>query len=77
MKVPHHGSEDPGLPELLHRLRPEVAAIEVGAHNSYGHPDPSTLEALEAAVPRVFRTDRDGTIRLTLDRGRLSVHRSR
>ena len=42
MKVPHHGSADPGLPEVLERLRPEVAAIEVG-ENDYGHPAPSTL----------------------------------
>jgi competence protein ComEC len=64
MKVSHHGSADPGLPELLDRLRPEVAAIEVG-ENSYGHPHPATLAALEAAVPRVYRTDRDGTVTLT------------
>ena len=48
MKVPHHGSADPGLPEVLKRLRPEVAAIEVG-ENDYGHPAPSTLAALRAA----------------------------
>jgi competence protein ComEC len=77
MKVPHHGSDDPGLPELLRRLRPRVATIEVGAHNSYGHPTPSTLEALKAAVPRVYRTDRDGTVRLTVRGGRVSVHTSR
>lgn len=64
MKVPHHGSADPGLPELLARLRPEVAAIEVGEGNPHGHPAPSTLAALEAAVPAVFRTDRDGTVRV-------------
>jgi competence protein ComEC len=66
MKVSHHGSADPGLPEVLARLRPRVAAIEVGRHNSYGHPAPSTLAALRRAVPHVYRTDRDGTVRLTV-----------
>jgi competence protein ComEC len=66
MKVSHHGSADPGLPEVLDRLRPEVAAIEVGRDNSYGHPAPPTLAALREAVPRVYRTDRDGTVRLTV-----------
>jgi competence protein ComEC len=66
MKVSHHGSADPGLPEVLDRLRPEVAAIEVGRHNSYGHPAPSTLAALGTAVAHVYRTDRDGTVRLTI-----------
>ena len=30
LKVAHHGSADPGLPALLERLRPRLAAIEVG-----------------------------------------------
>jgi competence protein ComEC len=65
MKVPHHGSDDPGLPELLERLRPQLAAIEVGS-NTYGHPAPATLAALERAATRVYRTDRDGTVTLTV-----------
>ncbi len=63
LKVSHHGSADPGLPALLDRVRPQVAGIEVGAGNTYGHPAPSTLAAL-ARVPVVVRTDRDGTVRL-------------
>jgi competence protein ComEC len=72
MKVPHHGSSDPGLPEALDRLDPEVAAIEVGA-NTYGHPAPSTLAALERAGVRTFRTDRDGTVTLTPHGARMEV----
>ena len=64
LKVAHHGSADPGLPALLARLHPQVAAIEVGRHNTYGHPAPATLAALRRAVPTVIRTDRDGTVRL-------------
>ena len=64
LKVAHHGSDDPGLPALLARTRPELAAIEVGRENTYGHPTASTLAALRAAVPKVVRTDRDGTVRL-------------
>ena len=73
MKVPHHGSADTGLPEVLRRLRPQVAAIEVGKDNPYGHPAPATLSALRTAVPHVYRTDRDGAIRLVVGRGRLEV----
>jgi competence protein ComEC len=73
LKVSHHGSEDPGLPGVLQRLRPQVAVIEVGAHNSYGHPTPSTLAALRATVPLVRRTDRDGTVRITVRAGRMDV----
>ena len=70
MKVSHHGSADEGLPSVLERLRPRVAAIEVGADNTYGHPAPSTLRALRAAGARVYRTDRDGTVRLRVRRRR-------
>jgi len=77
MKVSHHGSADPGLPEVLERLRPSVAAIEVGADNSYGHPTPETLAALRAAVPHVYRTDRDGTVTLTVRDGHMNVETER
>ena len=74
LKVSHHGSEDPGLPGVLARLRPRAAVIEVGAHNSYGHPTPATLAALrDAQVPIVRRTDRDGTVRVTVRDGRMEV----
>ena len=75
LKVAHHGSDDPGLPALLERIRPEFAAIEVGADNTYGHPTPATLKALEA-VDHVYRTDRDGTVHLRFDNGRVAVERS-
>jgi competence protein ComEC len=69
MKVPHHGSADPGLPAMLRRLQPELAAIEVGRDNVYGHPAPPTLAALRRARVPVYRTDRDGTVTLTVGRG--------
>ena len=72
LKVSHHGSDDPGLPGVLRRLRPQAAVIEVGAHNSYGHPTPSTLAALRG-VPVVRRTDRDGTVHITVRDGRMRV----
>ena len=73
MKVPHHGSSDPGLPEVLDRLRPEIAGIEVGSGNSYGHPAPSTLSALDHAGVTTYRTDQDGTVSLTVKHGRMHV----
>jgi len=72
LKVAHHGSDDPRLPGVLRRLRPQAAVIEVGARNSYGHPTPSTLSALRD-VPLVRRTDRDGTVRITVRDGRMQV----
>lgn len=63
LKVAHHGSADPGLPELLARTTPRVALIPVG-ENTYGHPAPTTLDALKV-VPDVRRADA-GTTRVPL-----------
>jgi competence protein ComEC len=76
MKVAHHGSADPGLPEVLDELEPEIAAIEVGP-NTYGHPAPSTLNALDKAGVRTYRTDHHGTVTLTLDGGEIQVETER
>ena len=46
--------------------------IEVGRGNSYGHPTRQALAALRA-VPSLYRTDRDGTVRLTVLDGRMTV----
>jgi competence protein ComEC len=62
LKVAHHGSEDEGLTQLLEEIEPRVAAISVGEGNTYGHPAPTTMQALKAAVPEVRRTDEDGTV---------------
>jgi competence protein ComEC len=75
LKVAHHGSDDPGLPALLARIRPQFAAIEVGRDNTYGHPTPATLAALRHAVPQVVRTDRDGTVRLHVEGTKVRVER--
>jgi len=73
LKVSHHGSSDAGSAEFLGRADPEVAIISLGKDNEYGHPHRETLERMNAAGPRVFRTDRDGTIRVTSDGATYSV----
>ena len=76
LKVSHHGSVDPGLPQLLTVLHPRIAAIEVGLHNTYGHPAPSTIAALRHAVPTIVRTDLEGTVRLHDLKGHIWLTRS-
>ena len=56
--------------------RPAFAGIEVGRGNTYGHPTQPTLAELRAAVPHVYRTDRDGTVRLHVT-GRRGDRRAR
>ncbi len=75
LKVAHHGSADDGLAALLERTRPRVAAIGVGAGNTFGHPTATTLATLRAAGVAVYRTDRDGSIRMDEVDGTLAVRR--
>ncbi|MEJ7875999.1 MAG: MBL fold metallo-hydrolase, partial [Solirubrobacterales bacterium] len=73
LKVAHHGSADAGLGSLLTRTSPQLAAISVGAGNSYGHPASATTMALaEHGVP-VLRTDEAGEIVIEARRGGWSV----
>ena len=62
---PHHGAATPHAVTLAQAVRPEVALISVGAGNRYGHPTPETLAALSGIA--TFRTDRDGTVEVSLD----------
>ena len=74
LKVAHHGSADAGLARQLVAIHPRIAVISVGAHNTFGHPSPSTIRAL-AAFPglAVYRTDRDGRVVVESDGERISV----
>jgi competence protein ComEC len=62
---PHHGAATPHAVTLVEAVRPEVALISVGAGNRYGHPTPETLAALNGIT--TYRTDRDGTVEVSLD----------
>jgi len=74
LKVAHHGSDDPGLADLLAQLHPRIAVISVGAHNDYGHPSSSTIATLSAVRGlAVYRTDRDGRVVVESDGGRIAV----
>lgn len=65
--VGHHGSKYSTDPAVLDSLRPSTAVISVG-NNTYGHPTQDVLERLESRSIEVFRTDRDGTVRLRGDK---------
>ena len=73
LKVAHQGSSDSTSEEFLRRVRPSLALIAAGRHNSYGHPSPETLERLERAGAEVFRTDRDGDLSLESDGAGVSL----
>ncbi|MDR2587657.1 MAG: ComEC/Rec2 family competence protein [Coriobacteriales bacterium] len=73
LKVGHHGSRDAVTLKQLEQMSCQIALISVGRNNRYGHPAPDTLEALEQAGVRIYRTDLNGDIRLRFDGGRITV----
>ena len=77
LKVAHHGSATATSAALLDALEPSVAAISVGASNTYGHPNAGTLTRLRAHSRAVHRTDQEGTIEVTLDRSAVTVQTAR
>lgn len=68
---PHHGAATPHAATLVDAVRPEIALISVGSGNRYGHPTPDTLATLGGIT--TFRTDRDGTVEVSLDGSGLVV----
>lgn len=72
LKVGHHGSKFSSSVNFLEAVRPAVAAIGVGK-NSYGHPTAEALKRLSDVGARIFRTDRDGLIKLETDGGALKI----
>lgn len=65
LKSPHHGSRTSSAPEWLARLKPRVILVSCGEQNRFGHPDRATLGRYRLIGAAVFRTDREGAIRLT------------
>jgi competence protein ComEC len=71
LKVAHHGSRTASTDAFLEAVRPAVAVVSAGSDNPYGHPSPDTVARLEEAGSRVFRTDLDGSVELSIDGGRI------
>ena len=74
IKMPHHGSwrdsdgsNNNDLYRLIRTFSPSYAVISVGNENKYGHPHKETLELLEQAEAKVYRTDQNGDITVKSD----------
>ena len=66
--VSHHGSRYSSDMHFLKAVAPEAAVISVG-DNNYGHPSEQTLQRLLAVGADIWRTDQQGTVRITVNGG--------
>ena len=64
LKVAHHGSAKGSSERFLRTCSPRIAVITAG-ENNYGHPNPQTLEKLEAVGATILLTRDCGAITLT------------
>lgn len=67
LKVGHHGSRSASGEPFLGRIHPRVAVISVGKGNRFGLPAPAVVGRLLRHGVELYRTDRDGTIRVESD----------
>ncbi|MBM7848617.1 DNA internalization-related competence protein ComEC/Rec2 [Arthrobacter roseus] len=65
LKVAHHGARNGGS-RIVEQVRPRLAMISVGAKNTYGHPGPTIVNALESGGTTVLRTDVAGSFTLDM-----------
>jgi competence protein ComEC len=67
LKVGHHGSKTSTTEIFLKAVSPRYAVVSVGMNNLYHHPRYETLEHLQQAGVRTWRTDLDGMTTFYLD----------
>ncbi len=67
LKVAHHGSKHATTTAMLEQIQPRDAVISVGP-NFYGHPSKETLQRLSEHGCRIWRTDRQGAIHLSVSK---------
>lgn len=67
LKVGHHGSNTSTTDSFLSWIKPQVAVIEVGAKNRYGHPRKEVLDRLEKNGIKYYRIDMDGMVEIVSD----------
>ncbi|MBR2337647.1 MAG: MBL fold metallo-hydrolase [Clostridia bacterium] len=67
LKVAHHGSATSSTMGFLNLIKPENAVISTGlCHGTYRHPREEALNNLLAVYAKIYRTDLQGTITLTV-----------
>lgn len=62
LKAGHHGSSTSTSDGFLKKVSPAWVVIQCGRDNPYGHPHKETMDKLEKAGCKVFRTDEEGTV---------------
>jgi competence protein ComEC len=71
--APHHGSRTSSSDLLLEAVAPQAVLISCGDRPGSGIPHPQVLERYENRGVGIYRTDRDGAIRLVTDGRHIAI----
>jgi len=71
LKVAHHGSKTSTDSVFIEKTSPIISIISVGEGNNFGHPADETIETLEKANSKIYRTDKSGLIRVIIKEDKL------
>lgn len=75
LKVAHHGSKTSSITEFIEKIKSKYAIIGVGEDNKFGHPSDSTIQNLEKANIRIYRTDKMGEIEIKTNGKEIKINK--
>ena len=71
--VPHHGSKNSCSDNFLKAVRPKISIISSGRDNHFGFPDDELLERLGKSKCLIFRIDKMGSIKFSVDKYKINM----
>lgn len=71
--VPHHGSRTSSSKAFIERVRPRAAIFTLARNNRWKFPDPGVEARYRAQGVALYRSDRDGEIRVQSGPGHLQI----
>ncbi len=71
LKIGHHGSKTSSSKIFIDKTNPRYSIISVGRNNKYNHPNQAVLDNLGKS--KIYRTDKDGTIRFKIRNNKLAI----
>ncbi len=73
LKVGHHGSKTSSSDAFIKVIAPKYAVICCGKDNKYGHPHKETTATLSKYKVTTYRTDINGTVKVTSDGKNITI----